>query len=362
VRVRKIQLFTLLFLALVCIQLAWAQQTENKQNASPVYIWASSFVIESPEKYGRYHPIRAFDGDPLTAWNEGAEGAGIGEKLDISFDETVTLDTIKIMPGYFDQQWYYANNRVKKLTIIFHNLDMTVDRVIYTVQIHFSDEMKEQEIRLEREINCKYIEFRIDDVYKGNKYDDTCISEIKFYHNEKQILLDFEQNTAFVSAKERIGSKDLTSPAGYRMGIFGAMGEGELHYFFPDGTYILIYSYLENPKIFGKWSFGSDNKTVIIHYELEIGIVPIGEGVCRGIGYATYYRDYKYYEEKLNKEIIFNWFEFYQKLKGNTNDHMPSGVFPLTFVDYKMNNRSFTLKMKEYVDACIKQYYELGGK
>jgi hypothetical protein len=79
-------------------------------------ITATSFLKEKSNYYA-YHPWKAIDGDPGTAWNEGVTGAGIGESLIIRFDQPVNFDRLEIMPGFYDEQWYKKNNRIKKLEV-----------------------------------------------------------------------------------------------------------------------------------------------------------------------------------------------------------------------------------------------------
>jgi hypothetical protein len=53
-----------------------------------------------PAKDGRYSVANLFDGRLDTAWVEGAEGVGVGEWLELEFDEPVDLDGFLLAPGY----------------------------------------------------------------------------------------------------------------------------------------------------------------------------------------------------------------------------------------------------------------------
>jgi len=139
-----------------------------------------SSELEDQNITKRYSANKAFDNNPLTSWVEGARGDGIGENVALWFREVITIDSIKIMPGYFDANWYSQNNRVKRLKIQFDE---------YTFYIDLDDGMKEQEIMFDRAINFKMIKFFIEDIYKGSHYRDTCIAEIKLYYKGKQIFL-----------------------------------------------------------------------------------------------------------------------------------------------------------------------------
>ena len=60
---------------------------------------AASSFLKDENNYFRYHPWKALDGDPTSAWNEAAEGAGQGEYLQIVFDKKIIIDKLTIMPG-----------------------------------------------------------------------------------------------------------------------------------------------------------------------------------------------------------------------------------------------------------------------
>jgi len=60
--------------------------------ANVVNVNASSFAI--------YDASKAFDGDPSTAWIEGADGPGIGESITVQFAETTHITSILVTNGF----------------------------------------------------------------------------------------------------------------------------------------------------------------------------------------------------------------------------------------------------------------------
>ena len=123
-----------------------------------------------------------------TAWDEGAKGYGIGEFIEFTFvPKHPRVTVIKIANGYIKSKKSWRNNsRVKKLK-------MYVNDIAYGV-INLKDVYSLQSIELKKPIgnserkdfkklkkmpNWK-IRFEILKVYKGDKYDDTAISEIFF--------------------------------------------------------------------------------------------------------------------------------------------------------------------------------------
>jgi hypothetical protein len=79
--------------ALAAILLAAAAQVRIA--GRPARAWASS-----AKDLARYAPTNAFDGDPATAWVEGAPGPGEGESLFLEFDQPVELSGFLLVAGY----------------------------------------------------------------------------------------------------------------------------------------------------------------------------------------------------------------------------------------------------------------------
>ncbi|MCQ2495265.1 MAG: hypothetical protein MJ131_01590 [Lachnospiraceae bacterium] len=79
---------------------------------------------------------------------------------------------MKINAGYQKSLTsYYDNSRPKKIKVSFSN----GKSLTYTL----TDAMEKQTIDFGSEIETKYVKIEIVSVYKGNKYKDTLISEIK---------------------------------------------------------------------------------------------------------------------------------------------------------------------------------------
>ncbi|MBW1881466.1 MAG: discoidin domain-containing protein, partial [Deltaproteobacteria bacterium] len=75
----------------------------------------------------RYAARNAFDGDPNTAWCEGADGLGVGEKLTITLDGKYMVDAAFVHGGYFKSEETLAKNaRLKKVRVRYANVDQIV--------------------------------------------------------------------------------------------------------------------------------------------------------------------------------------------------------------------------------------------
>ncbi len=131
------------------------------------YIDCSSYLIE---KNKSYPPENLGNLVVDTPWVEGVKGDGIGEGFTFTRDSR-TFQYILIINGYisYDKPYLYKyNNRVKKLkltglkngkTQFFDILDTPHPQ---TIDVSFLE-------------NGEDVRIEIADVYKGTKYDDTCL-------------------------------------------------------------------------------------------------------------------------------------------------------------------------------------------
>ncbi len=117
-----------------------------------------------------YYTGSLFINDYKRAWAEGVSGPGIGEYLDIEF--TLPTDHMMVLNGYVNltrMDLYTANNRVK--TAIIES-----DNPRFKIEYTFDDAVSFSEISFPEQTNK--VRMTIKDVYKGTKYDDTCITAI----------------------------------------------------------------------------------------------------------------------------------------------------------------------------------------
>ena len=118
---------------------------------------------------------RVLDGDPDTAWVEGAAGQGIGEKLVLTFDGTYQVSGLRICAGYQKNDYvYYNNSRPETISVEFS--DGSVEN--YSLADVYD---QEQVVTFSTPKETSYIRIIINSVYPGTKYEDTCISEIKLF-------------------------------------------------------------------------------------------------------------------------------------------------------------------------------------
>jgi hypothetical protein len=122
-----------------------------------------------------YAPDNLFDKSLHTAWAEGAKNEGVGEWALIKFDYDKKIDDIGIFNGYQkNTNLFEDNNRVKELEISISDGTKKI--------VTLEDAKDVQWIPLNKQ--TQWIKFRILSVYKGKKYNDTCLTEIIFSHKE----------------------------------------------------------------------------------------------------------------------------------------------------------------------------------
>ncbi len=144
----------------------------------PDTVWASSTL--KPEGERRYDALRAHDLDHCHAWAEGVPGPGIGESLTYLFaNDSPRLHTVNISNGLVTSEpAWRANNRVKRLRMDENGATVAL--------LELADSMADQTFKLPRLLGKRNdgdpmrITFTILDVYPGELYDDTVISEIWF--------------------------------------------------------------------------------------------------------------------------------------------------------------------------------------
>ncbi len=137
---------------------------------------ASSYLPDQGKT--RYRSFNARDLRCDTAWCEGVKGPGIGEWIQFNFAEwnsyskLINTYRILIINGLAaNKDIYFANNRVKKLEVEFSEGEK---RII---------ELKDGILDFQNftfHIKAKWVKLKILEVYKGSKFDDTCISEVAF--------------------------------------------------------------------------------------------------------------------------------------------------------------------------------------
>jgi len=182
----------------------------NREDKVKDGVVSTSFLKEKTKPVDYYAPWKANDGDIKTAWVEGKKGDGIGEKIFLNIIGRPTNDfkamkiNFYIVNGYAEnEKLFLLNNRIKKAKLNIYEAKFDICGGYYSKRysnlmlnssniIILKDTMEEQLIPIEiKEIKSiknnsntdsysSYFfiaELEILEIYKGTKYEDTCISE-----------------------------------------------------------------------------------------------------------------------------------------------------------------------------------------
>ena len=157
-------------------------------------IEASSFLWTDYNKFQEnYHPNYIMDGDPRTAWVEGADSSGAGEwvRIHLSRVDGATHVRLRIQNGYWKSASLYRKNaRLETVTV-------TTLPGHHSTTAQLDDKMAWQEIAFDQPAGpIDAIELRADKVYPGSTYTDLCVSDVEVYVTGTTV-----ENPAFEKSK-----------------------------------------------------------------------------------------------------------------------------------------------------------------
>ncbi len=128
-----------------------------------------------------YAGFKAFDGDPVTCWVEGKSDAGVGESITARLETEITVDSFVVMNGFSVPDLYQANNRIKKLGVTADNR---------TFSLPCKDSARPQRFNLSKPITFSVLTLTIEDVYRGSRWNDTCLAEVALYYQGRRLHIE----------------------------------------------------------------------------------------------------------------------------------------------------------------------------
>lgn len=126
-------------------------------------------------KVSNYKASNICDQDPATAWVENAGDHGVGEWVLLETDPTRIVTGVRIINGYAKAKAFAPNSRVSQALLELS--DGT------RVNVTLGDDQAPQTFSL-GPTRTYFIKLTILGVYPGNKYQDTCISEIEAVYGQ----------------------------------------------------------------------------------------------------------------------------------------------------------------------------------
>ncbi len=153
----------------------------------PAFSQENNIVIKSisssgflpPDKLNSYYPLNLIDEKPNTMWAESNPEDGLGEFIKIEFLNSQSIDQIEILNGYNNPDYFLKNNRVSLIEI-------DINGEFYLLR-SLEDTPNKQVIKFPRSEFIREIKLIICGVYRGEKWNDTCISEIGFSNKGLQL-------------------------------------------------------------------------------------------------------------------------------------------------------------------------------
>lgn len=156
---------------------------------------------ELKSKNNKYSVKNLVDGNPETPWVEGKKGYGINESIVLSTNPfyansagAYKISRIGIINGYAkNASIFKKNSRVKKIRIDYKNYaccgncckDKSASMKENGSEVFtLKDTMEIQYLKFDEPVFTSNIKITILNVYKGSKWDDTCLSEIMLFTDD----------------------------------------------------------------------------------------------------------------------------------------------------------------------------------
>ena len=129
--------------------------------------------------YSRYSLINMFDNNPETSFVEDSVDDNINLKFGLHLSDT-NINKVKIINGYAQtENLYFKNNRIKTLSIKNGNNTISVD-LKETLQSQVFDV----------DFSSRGFSIKSTNLYKGTKYNDTCIAEFDILTDDGWLISD----------------------------------------------------------------------------------------------------------------------------------------------------------------------------
>jgi hypothetical protein len=124
-----------------------------------------------------YLPGNLIDGRLDTAWVEGDVGDGLGEWIVVQFSGPRLLSQLRVWNGYHKNiDIFRKNNRVRDAEIVLSNG--------YRQTTTLSDRDGPQNIEIDSPNRSEWVQLIVKSVYRGTKYRDTAISELRLVFSD----------------------------------------------------------------------------------------------------------------------------------------------------------------------------------
>lgn len=191
----------MVILLCVCIMMSGGVQTLfadlQAQKAVVDTVYEEFEVLDEWNKPGLYSPVNMFDNDLSTCFAEG----NMQDEFTIllSLKKEIECDEIRILGGVTkSKELFEQNNRPKKIIIYFHSevagYPFSDQGLKFKKKFELEDRMEYQSLSLDGVQKVKNIVFQCISSNPGTKYNDTCVTELKFYYKGEEIPVENVNN------------------------------------------------------------------------------------------------------------------------------------------------------------------------
>jgi len=182
-------------------------------------------VLDEWNKPGLYSPVNMFDNDLSTCFAEGNDQEMFA--IYFSLKKTIECDEIRILGGLAkSKELFEQNNRPKEIVIYLHSGNSGYafhdENLKFKKKYTLNDSMEYQSLPLDGALKVQNIVLSCLEAYRGTKYNDTCVTEMKFYYKGEEIHVEN------VSGRKRKYVKDVGRWLNqfFALGKFGARDTG----------------------------------------------------------------------------------------------------------------------------------------
>ena len=156
----------------LCSALALLTSTAWAAKIDPTGVTVSSSY---PAKDGvRYDGGQVKDGKLASCWVEGESGSGLGSWMELDLGTERTIHSVKIWAGmWYSYDYWTRANRPKSVELKFSDGSKEIHEL--------ADKMEAQNISLKTPRTTKSVRITVKDIYKGNTWFDTAISEVQVF-------------------------------------------------------------------------------------------------------------------------------------------------------------------------------------
>lgn len=204
----------------------------------------------------RYAVDKAFDGDPRTSWVEGVEGDGVGEWIDLVIEPPARIDALELMPGYFDQAFWEANNRVSQILLsVTDELGQES-----TLSFDLDDSMTIQTLPLGDRRVWK-LKLEVAAVSAGSRWQDTPIAEVGLLRSGSRVPITSLPPSSIPEPWQVAFEQ---GPIDFAFGLPGGQTSSRGLTFWRDGVFRLLREESDgtSERAVGRWEYSAETDLV----------------------------------------------------------------------------------------------------